>query len=97
MSGPIKVTFGEIANAQSNIASTSKLVQTKLDDLKSTVQRLAAGWHGAASESYQVKQQQWDSSAADLNQVLHQISVAVGNANEGYQNTEGRNTQRFSG
>ncbi|MPZ65188.1 MAG: WXG100 family type VII secretion target [Pseudonocardiaceae bacterium] len=97
MSGPIKVTFGEIANAQGSIASTSKLVQTKLDDLKSTVQRLASGWQGAASESYQVKQAQWDKSAADLNQVLHQISVAVGNANEGYQNTEGKNTQRFGG
>lgn len=97
MPGEIKVTFGEIAAAQDSVAGTSRTVQQQLDDLKSFLAPLVASWTGAAAESYAVHQAQWDESAAGLNQVLAQIGVALGVANENYQITENANAARYPG
>lgn len=92
----ILVTFGEIANGQQAVATTSRNVDSQLSDLKQFVQRLVSSWTGEAAEQYQVKQAQWDQAAADLNQVLNQIGVALGTANENYQGAEKANTSRFA-
>lgn len=96
MSGPIKVTFGELASGQSSIATTSKSIQQQLDDLKSFLQPMVSTWEGEASTQYMAKQAQWDQAAADINQVLHQISVTLGNTNDNYQQTESSNAARWS-
>jgi len=64
VSGEILVTFGEISNAQSSVATTSRNINQELDDLKSFLAPMVATWTGQAAEDYQVKQQQWDDSAA---------------------------------
>lgn len=95
MTSGIKVTFAEIANAQTSIQQTSSSINQELEDLKSAISRLVATYTGQASEAYQAKQAQWDQAAAELNQTLHQISVAVGQANENYQSTEQMNVNRW--
>jgi WXG100 family type VII secretion target len=91
----IKVTFGELAAAQQNVASTSQRMTAQLDDLRRYLAPMVASWTGLAGQDYQVKQRQWDTSAADLNQVLAQIGVALGHANEGYQQVEQANASRW--
>jgi len=91
----ILVTFGELANAQQSVASTSQQMNAQLEDLKRQLAPLVATWSGQAAEDYQAKQRQWDTSANDLNQVLTQIGVALGHANEGYQQVEQANASRW--
>jgi WXG100 family type VII secretion target len=96
MSGAIKVTFGELASAQQNVARTSQQMTAQLEDLKRYLAPMVATWSGAAADDYQVKQRKWDTAAADLTAVLAQIGVAVGHANDGYQQVESANARRWS-
>ena len=91
----IKVSFGELAAAQQNVAGTSQRISAQLDDLRRFLAPLAAGWQGEAATDYRVKQQQWDTAAADLAGVLAQIGVALGAANDNYQIVEQANSRRW--
>jgi early secretory antigenic target protein ESAT-6 len=92
----IKVTFGSLEAAGGNITSAAGKVSSSLDDLKRYLQPLVSTWQGQAHETYQTLQAKWDSAAADLQQVLHSIGVAVHSANEAYRAGEQSNTARFS-
>lgn len=92
----ILVTFGEIAAAQQNVASTAQRLNAQLDDLKRYLAPMVASWTGVAADDYRAKQRQWDMAATDLNQVLTQIGVALGQANEGYQQVERANASRWA-
>ncbi len=90
MSG-ITVTFATIQQAQGDVASTVSRVDGQLNDLKSYLSPLVAGWEGSASTDYQTLQKRWDSAATDLNQVLQQISQMLGQTHDSYQQTESAN------
>ncbi len=92
----IKVTFGEIQDAQANIAATSQRINQELEDLRRFLQPMVSSWTGRAAEDYQSKQRQWDQAATDLDQVLAQIGTALGQANQNYQQAERANAQRWS-
>ena len=91
MSTGITVTFGTIAQAQSDVARTVAQIDGQLNDLRQFLAPMVSTWEGGASSDYQVLQKRWDTSAADLNAVLQQISAMLGQANEGYQATESAN------
>lgn len=92
MPAHILVTFGSIAGAQADTASTHASLNQQLADLKSYLAPLVASWTGTAADTYQGYQAQWDSAAADLNAVLNTISAALGTANDNYQSAETANT-----
>lgn len=96
MSGPIKVTFAELGNAQGSIQQAVGAVNSQLDDLKTYLAPLVATWEGSAAEAYNTLQRQWDTAAAELNQVLAQVGTAVGTANDSYQAAEASNANRFA-
>ncbi|GAA2752486.1 WXG100 family type VII secretion target [Kitasatospora cinereorecta] len=89
--GNILVNFQTIQNASSEVRQTAARIQSQLDDLKSGVQRIAQSWAGSAQEGYQARQREWDTKAADLQQVLGQIASALENAAQSYQDTERQN------
>lgn len=90
-SGHMLVTFGSIAQAESDVQSTANNLNQQLGDLKAYLQPLVSTWQGAASTDYQAKQAEWDKAQQELNQILAQISRALGHANESYQQVEHRN------
>ena len=90
------VTFAELANAAQTIQSTSNNLNSKLDELKSQLNPIAASWTGTASENYQVQQRKWDQAQTDLNQVLQAIGKAVEAAHDAYQSTETSNAQAWA-
>lgn len=92
----ILVTFGELENARNSIQATWSSISTELEDLKRYLQPLVQTWTGEAATAYQAHQAKWDRSAADLNQVLNQIGVALGASNENYQAGEAANTARWA-
>ena len=81
----IKVTFGALATAQSDVSGTASRITEQLEDLRRFLAPMVATWQGAAAQDYQVRQKQWDTAAADLTAVLGQIGVALGAANDGYR------------
>jgi 6 kDa early secretory antigenic target len=94
--GEILVTFGELESARSAIQTTWANISREMDDLKRYLQPMVETWTGEAASAYQAHQAKWDRSAADLNQVLNQIGVALGTSNENYQVGEAANKARWS-
>ncbi|NGY58629.1 WXG100 family type VII secretion target [Lentzea sp. NEAU-D13] len=93
--GEVKVSFGELASAAGSISSSAQQVQQQLEDLKQQVVKVMGSYEGAAAAAYQQKQNQWDTSAADLQSVLSAIGIAVRDAGEAYQAAENANTNRW--
>jgi WXG100 family type VII secretion target len=91
----IKVTFGALGAAQSDVATTASRISGQLEDLKRFLAPMVATWHGQAAADYQLKQRQWDTAAADIAAVLAQIGVALGTANDNYQQVERANAARW--
>lgn len=91
----IRVTFGELAAAQQNVAGTSGRIGAQLEELKRFLAPMAATWEGQAAQDYQARQRQWDTAAADLTAVLAQIGTALGTANDNYQAVEQANAARW--
>jgi WXG100 family type VII secretion target len=94
--GEILVTFGELESARSSIQATWTNINREMEDLKRYLQPMVDTWTGDASIAYQAHQAKWDRSAADLNQVLNQIAIALGTSNENYQAGEAANRARWS-
>ncbi len=92
----ILVTFGELESAQSSIRTTSTTINRELEDLKNYLKPMVDTWSGDASIAYHARQAQWDQAAANLNQVLNQIGVALGTSNQNYQDGESVNMRRWS-
>lgn len=78
----IKYGFGEIEAAASDIQSTSGRINSLLEDLKAHIRPMAAAWEGESAQAYNEAQQQWDSSAAELNTILSTISNTVRQCND---------------
>jgi 6 kDa early secretory antigenic target len=91
----IKVTFGALGAAQGDVATTASRITGQLEDLKRFLAPMVATWQGQAAAEYQVKQRQWDTAAADIAAVLAQIGVALGTANDNYQQVERANAARW--
>ena len=86
----ILVTFGSIELAANDTDTIAGRLDATLDQLKSYLGPLRSTWQGEASTEYQSLQARWDTSAADLNLVLHQVAHALRTANENYTGTERR-------
>jgi WXG100 family type VII secretion target len=90
-----KVTFEALSSAHSDINAAWGSITQQMEDLKKFVNNFAQDWTGSAAEAYQGLQQQWDSAANDLAQVLHTIGSAVDSANQNYQAAETANKNIF--
>jgi 6 kDa early secretory antigenic target len=91
----IKVTFGALETAQSDVSGVAGRMTSQLDDLKRFLAPMVATWEGQAATEYQAKQRQWDTAAVGLASVLQQIGVALGSANESYRQVEQANASRW--
>jgi WXG100 family type VII secretion target len=87
----IKVTFGALESARTDVVGAATRISGRLDDLRRAVAPLVATWDGQAAEEYRGRQRQWDGAAADLAGVLSDIGRALGDAEAGYRATENAN------
>jgi early secretory antigenic target protein ESAT-6 len=91
----IKVTFGALAAAQSDVSGTASRITGQMEDLRRFLAPMVASWQGSAAQDYQARQKQWDTAARDLAAVLAQIGVALGAANDNYRQAENANAARW--
>jgi WXG100 family type VII secretion target len=87
--GNIKVTFGAIEEAGSNIKATSQKMDSELDTLRSQLAPLVDAYTGASRDAWVQVQTSWETAQEELNQVLASIGAATNQAAEDYRNTEG--------
>ena len=92
----LKYNFGGIEGAAS-----ASLDDGNVDSLASTgdegqTVQVANVWGGSGSEAYQATQQRWDSTAAELNYALSDLSSKVGEAGSSMQQTETQVTGMFA-
>lgn len=91
----MRYVFGAIDQVSAQIDAKQAALNAKLDELRQIISPLVADWEGAASESYQDKQRQWDSAALELNQMLEQVGTAVSRGNADMQAREAANRGMF--
>jgi WXG100 family type VII secretion target len=87
----IKVDYAVLENAHTQMQSISKTLDSKLDTLRSGLQKME--WEGQDQVAYQQHQAKWDQAVRDLNAVLNEIANAVGVARENYMSTEMSNSK----
>lgn len=97
MSQPIVVDFQQLAATEAALTSAYRAISGSLEQLNTDLQPLFAGWTGAGGEAYTAQQRIWNSECQRLNDVLRQISAAIGEANAAYQVTESRIAAAWSG
>jgi len=94
--GPIKVTFSALAEAQASVTTTAGRMTAQLDELERFLAPMVATWSGQAAEEYGVRQRQWAAAAADMTLVLSQIGRALDTANDSYYQVEQANARRWA-
>ena len=91
MTGPIQVNYAVLESAHTRMQAISRELETKLDTLRSGLQRIE--WNGQDRAAYDAHQAEWDRAVRDINKILNDIGGAVGIARENYLTTEMSNSK----
>lgn len=81
----IKYGFGSLADAATDIETSSRNITAQLEDLKSQLKPMVSTWEGEAGQRYQEHQAKWDTAAQELNEILTTIGRAVDEGNNRMQ------------
>jgi WXG100 family type VII secretion target len=85
----IKVTSEELVSTSARLSAGSQEIESQLTSMRNLVQSLVdADWQGAASASFQSLYQEWNTSAANLQQSLGGIAKLLASAGSVYADTE---------
>ncbi|MCF2533662.1 WXG100 family type VII secretion target [Yinghuangia soli] len=95
MGSPIVVTFATIQDAANQIKTINGDIRSRLDELKRQVDAVASTWEGQAHSDYMVRQQKWTQAQTEMCQLLDQISAALVQTAEVYQQTETSNARMW--
>jgi 6 kDa early secretory antigenic target len=88
MADRIKVSFGALDTAVSDLNAGVQQMGQRMQQLRSDVAPMLATWDGAAQQSYAAAQQQWDSGWTDLQAALGQLQQATAQSTDDYKATE---------
>lgn len=86
MADIITVQFAAIEQASSDCNNIAGQLDSTLAELKSYLDQLV--WTGAARESYTADQQQWNTGAQEIQQILVQVGQGLARAEQTYSSTE---------
>jgi WXG100 family type VII secretion target len=85
----IKVTAEDLQTLSSQVMSGSESIQDQLSRLQGQVSSVVGGdWMGSASGAFNQRYEEWNQSAAGLQDALTGISQLLSQAALQYQNTE---------
>jgi len=91
----LKVNFGGLATAAADIQSGASHIESRLNDMDSSLQPLRANWSGEAATSYEAARAKWTAAITDMKALLAEIGRAVATSNDDYQATERANAARW--
>ena len=85
------IEAGSVA-IQSSVTATENLH----DEGKASLLKLADAWGGSGSDAYQVVQQRWDDTSAELNASLRELAKRISEAGQNMGQTENKIQNRFN-
>jgi WXG100 family type VII secretion target len=97
MSDYTLAVFGTLQQGQADFQQTYSSLVSEVQMLEAQLRASLAQWAGSAQQAYYQQQAQWNAAMAHMEQVLAQLAVVVGTANENYQQAEQSNTSLWSG
>jgi WXG100 family type VII secretion target len=77
-------------SAHGDIGGVANGIQASLDDLTNFVSRVKANWDGDEMEIYNGIQQQWNSAADTVRQILDSVRQALGQTTSSVQEMRGQ-------
>jgi WXG100 family type VII secretion target len=95
--GQVLVNAGTLDNAASDTDAIAGQIEQQLGDLHGYLAPLVASWTGQAATDWQTLQQQWNTTADDLNAVLRQIATTLRTSAETYTSGDQTNQQMWQG
>jgi ESAT-6 family protein len=90
-----RANFGAINQGAAAFAQTASALMTELEDLEGKLKAKLAQWEGDAQAAYHTYQQQWNSSARDMQNIVTQLGTAIDDSGQNYQAAERANTQMW--
>jgi WXG100 family type VII secretion target len=90
MGGVFSFDESVAGTAGSDIAAVANGLQASLDDLGNFVARVKSNWSGDEQELYAGIQQQWDSAAATVKEILDSVKGALGQTTSSVQEMRGQ-------
>jgi 6 kDa early secretory antigenic target len=91
----LKVNFGGLATAAADIQSSAANIESRLNDMDSSLQPLRASWTGEAATSYEAAKARWTQAISDMRTLLAEVGRAVSTSGDDYQATERNNAARW--
>lgn len=80
--------FATLSSSAENYAIVAGTIRKELDDLESSLQSKLSQWEGDAQQAYWRFKKQWDAAAADMQNVVQRLGLAIGSAHENYTAAE---------
>lgn len=91
----LKVNFGALSTAASDIQTSSQKLERILDDMDRSLAPLRANWDGDASTAYTTAKAKWTSAITDMKLLLNDVGRRVDTSNTEYQDAERKNAGRW--
>jgi WXG100 family type VII secretion target len=88
--------FGVLSSQAENFAIVAGTMRKELDELEGSLQSKLAQWDGDAKKAYWEYKKQWDAAAADMQNVIQKLGLAIGSAHENYTAAEKYGVNLFS-
>ena len=90
-----RVVFGAMQEGQADFTRTYASLQSEIEQLESQLNSNLGEWVGAAQQAYHEAQAQWHAAMANMQSVIQQLGVVIGQANDNYTSAETQNQARW--
>jgi len=77
---PMEYDFMGIEGSSGDIAAQAQYIRSTLEEGEGAIKNLAGIWEGDASMSWQAAHNQWQQNSNEMNEALHNLSAAIGDA-----------------
>jgi len=91
----ITVGYAAVATCSQEMQSASKNIESRLNELTTMLRHLQ--WENDARDAYTRVESDMKAAVEDMKQILAQISQAVSDAHDGYQQMEARGASAWGG
>ena len=91
-----RVVFSAMEQGQADFTRTYSSLQSEIEQLESQLNSNLSEWVGSAQQSYHEAQAQWNAAMANMQSVIQQLGVVIGQANDNYTTAESQNQARWA-
>jgi len=92
-----RANFNSLTQGESQFSLAARALMDELHDLEGKLRTKLNRWDGTAQTAYWQFQKEWDASAKDMQTVVAQLGVAIGDAHANYTAAERANTGIWAG